>query len=51
MSKILITGATGQVGNAIARRLAGDEVEVRALVRSAKRADVLPEGVEPVRAT
>ncbi len=48
MSKILITGATGQVGNAIARRLAGDGVEVRALVRSAKRADVLPEGVEAV---
>ena len=48
MSRILITGATGQVGNAIARRLAGDGVEVRALVRSAQRAEVLPEGVEPV---
>ena len=48
MSRILITGATGQVGNAIARRLAGDGAEVRALVRSPKRADVLPEGVEAV---
>ena len=45
---VLITGATGQVGNAIARRLAGDGVEVRALVRSPERARVLPEGVEPV---
>ena len=35
---VLITGATGQVGNAIARRLAGDGVEVRALVRSPERA-------------
>ena len=38
---VLITGATGQVGHAIARRLAGDGVEVRALVRSPKRAEVL----------
>jgi nucleoside-diphosphate-sugar epimerase len=45
---VLITGATGQVGNAIARRLAGDGVEVRALVRSPERARVLPEGVQPV---
>ena len=45
---VLITGATGQVGHAIARRLAGDEVEVRALVRSPERAKVLPEGAEPV---
>ena len=45
---VLITGATGQVGHAIARRLAGDGVEVRALVRSAKRAEVLPEGAQPV---
>ena len=45
---VLITGATGQVGNAIARRLAADGVEVRALVRSPERARVLPEGVEPV---
>jgi nucleoside-diphosphate-sugar epimerase len=45
---VLITGATGQVGHAIARRLAGDGVAVRALVRSPERARVLPEGVEPV---
>ena len=45
---LLITGATGQVGHAIARRLAGDGVEVRALVRSPERARVLPAGVQPV---
>jgi dihydroflavonol-4-reductase len=45
---VVITGATGQVGNAIARRLAADGVEVRALVRSPERARVLPEGVQPV---
>jgi nucleoside-diphosphate-sugar epimerase len=45
---VLITGATGQVGHAIARRLADDGVRPRALVRSPERARVLPEGVEPV---
>jgi dihydroflavonol-4-reductase len=45
---VLITGATGQVGNAIARRLADDGVEVRALVRSPERARVLPASVQPV---
>lgn len=45
---ILITGATGQIGHAIARRLAGDGVAVRALVRSPERARVLPPGVQPV---
>jgi nucleoside-diphosphate-sugar epimerase len=45
---VLITGSTGQVGHAIARRLAGDGVEVRALVRSPERARVLPTGVQPV---
>jgi nucleoside-diphosphate-sugar epimerase len=45
---VLITGATGQVGNAIARRLADDGVEVHALVRSPERARVLPAGVQPV---
>ena len=45
---VLITGATGQVGNAIARRLADDGVEVRALVRSPSRAEVLPVRVQPV---
>lgn len=48
MSTILVLGATGQVGNAIARRLAADGADVRALVRSPERADVLPEGVKPV---
>ena len=48
MSSVLILGATGQVGNAIARRLAGDGVDVRALVRSPKRAEVLPDGVQAV---
>jgi nucleoside-diphosphate-sugar epimerase len=45
---VLITGATGQVGHAIARRLTGDGVEPRALVRSPERARALPEGVLPV---
>jgi dihydroflavonol-4-reductase len=45
---VLILGATGQVGHAIARRLAADGVEARALVRSPERARVLPEGVQPV---
>jgi dihydroflavonol-4-reductase len=46
--RVLITGATGQVGHAIARRLAADGVGPRALVRSPERARVLPEGVQPV---
>jgi dihydroflavonol-4-reductase len=45
---VLVTGASGQVGHAIARRLAEDGVEVRALMRSPERARVLPAGVEPV---
>jgi dihydroflavonol-4-reductase len=45
---VLITGGTGQVGNAIARRLTADGVPVRALVRSPDRARVLPDGAEPV---
>src|SRR5688572_28152259 len=48
MTGVLVTGATGQVGNAIARRLAEDTDGVRALVRSPERARVLPTGVEPV---
>ena len=48
MSAVLITGSTGQVGNAIARRLAADGLEVRALVRSPERAQVLPDGVQAV---
>ena len=50
LSGVLILGATGQVGNAIARRLAADGGEVRALVRSPERAKgVLPDGVEAVK--
>ena len=49
MTDVLITGATGQVGHAIARRLAGEEDgSVRALVRSPGRAEVLPAGVDAV---
>jgi dihydroflavonol-4-reductase len=44
---VLITGGTGQIGNAIAHRLAAEGAEVRALVRSPERArGVLPEGVQ-----
>ncbi|HET9062155.1 MAG TPA: NmrA family NAD(P)-binding protein, partial [Candidatus Binatia bacterium] len=34
MSKVLLTGATGLLGNAIARALVADGRAVRALVRS-----------------
>lgn len=45
---ILVTGATGQIGNAIARRLAAEGADVRALVRSRERARTVPEGVRTV---
>jgi dihydroflavonol-4-reductase len=48
VTSVLITGATGQVGHAIARLLAGDGVQPRALVRSPERAKALPDGVQPV---
>jgi nucleoside-diphosphate-sugar epimerase len=48
LTTVLITGATGQVGNAIARRLAADGAEPRALVRSPERAKALPDGAQPV---
>jgi dihydroflavonol-4-reductase len=48
LTSVLITGATGQVGHAIARRLAADGVEPRALVRSPERAKALPDGAQPV---
>ena len=48
--RALVTGATGKVGNAVARALVARGDEVRALVRDPARASaVLPEGVEPVR--
>lgn len=48
--RALVTGATGKVGNAVARALVARGDEVRALVRDpARAASALPEGVEPVR--
>lgn len=45
--RFLVTGATGKVGNAVARRLAERGDEVVALVRDAARArELLPPGVE-----
>lgn len=44
---ILVIGATGHVGGALATRLAGSGVPVRALVRDTRAA--LPDGVEPIR--
>jgi dihydroflavonol-4-reductase len=47
---VLITGATGLIGNAIAKRLASERHRVRALARDTDRAaSVLPSGVELVR--
>ena len=48
--QVLVTGATGKVGNAVARALLARGDRVRALVRNPARArDLLPEGVELVR--
>lgn len=45
--RFLVTGATGKVGNAVARRLAERGDDVVALVRNAAKArDLLPAGVE-----
>lgn len=50
MGAVLVTGATGTVGHAVAARLVADGSEVRALVRDLERArGLLPEGVAPVR--
>jgi dihydroflavonol-4-reductase len=47
--QVLVTGATGKVGNAVARALAGRGDRVRALVRHPERArSVLPDAVELV---
>jgi dihydroflavonol-4-reductase len=48
--KVLVTGATGKVGHAIATALRERGDEVRALVRDpARAAALLPAGIEPVR--
>lgn len=48
--RALVTGATGKVGNAVARALAARGDEVRALVRDpGPAAAALPDGVEAVR--
>jgi nucleoside-diphosphate-sugar epimerase len=48
--RVLVTGATGKVGHAIASALLDRGDQVRALVRDPKRAaGVLPAGLEPVR--
>jgi len=48
--RVLVTGATGKLGNAIASALLERGEEVRALVRDPDRAaEVLPTGIEPVR--
>jgi dihydroflavonol-4-reductase len=48
--QVLVTGATGKVGNAIASALLDRGEQVRALVRDPElAASVLPPGVEPVR--
>ena len=48
--EVLVTGATGKVGNAIASALLDRGEAVRALVRDPQRAaSVLPAGIEPIR--
>ncbi len=48
--RVLVTGATGKVGHAMASALLERGDHVRALVRDPKRAaSVLPAGIEPVR--
>jgi dihydroflavonol-4-reductase len=48
--RALVTGATGKIGNAVARRLAERGDEVVALVRDpAKARDLLPSGIELAR--
>jgi dihydroflavonol-4-reductase len=48
--RALVTGATGKVGNAVARGLAERGDDVRVLVRDPQRAaPLLPGGVEPVQ--
>jgi dihydroflavonol-4-reductase len=48
--RVLVTGATGKVGHAIASALLDRGDSVRAMVRDpAKAASILPAGIEPVR--
>ena len=48
--RVLVTGATGKVGHAIASALLERGDSVRALVRDPSRAaSILPAGIEPVR--
>ena len=48
--RVLVTGATGKVGHAIASALLERGDEVRALVRDPRRAvGVLPDGIEPIQ--
>ncbi|HEY1236694.1 MAG TPA: NAD-dependent epimerase/dehydratase family protein [Solirubrobacterales bacterium] len=48
--RVLVTGATGKVGHAIASALLERGERVRALVRDLKRAaSILPAGVEPIQ--
>jgi nucleoside-diphosphate-sugar epimerase len=48
--RVLVTGATGKVGNAIASALLDRGDQVRALVRDPNRAaSILPAGIEPFR--
>jgi nucleoside-diphosphate-sugar epimerase len=48
--QVLVTGATGKIGHAIASALLDRGDQVRALVRDPKRAaSILPAGVEPLR--
>ena len=47
--RVLVTGATGKVGHAIASALLDRGEQVRALVRDPKRAaSILPAGIEPI---
>lgn len=48
MSRVLVAGATGQLGAAVARLLAGVGKDVHGLVRTPEAAGRLPAGVAPV---
>ena len=43
---LLITGATGNIGSGVVDLLKGQGHDVRALVRDASRADLLPDGID-----